>query len=81
MHSASFKSRIVKIQEGRNVDLIGTERKALRLLQIELVSGDAEDVESYSIVERAHKRLMISNVSESSSYIDSKHLLLLSDIC
>lgn len=39
-----------------------TEKNVIRKLQIKLVSEDAEDVQSYWILERAHKRMEISNV-------------------
>lgn len=55
IHSASFESDFAKIQEDREVNQNTTEKKTLRVLQIEWLSEDFEDVESHSFIERAHK--------------------------
>lgn len=55
---------MMKIEKGREDKFHTTEKKALRDLQIKSVFKDVEDEESHSIVERTHKRLMISNVSK-----------------
>lgn len=81
VHSASFNLSIVKIQEGREDDLKTTKKTGVCDPQIESVSEDVEDVVSYAIVERAHKRLKIGNIAESSSYTGTRYLLSMSDIC
>lgn len=62
VHSARFKSGIAKTQEGREHNSNTTEKKVLCDLQIESVSEDAEDDESLSTMDRAHKRLKNSTM-------------------
>lgn len=79
-HSTSFEYDIVKIQEGRENDLNKTEKKLFRVLQIESVSENTEDVEPNLSIECAHKQLKISNAPKSSSYINLNYSFPTSNI-
>lgn len=81
LHSASFGSGAVKIQERREENLADTEKRALRDLPMKSLWEDVEDESSESIVQRALKRLKNDQQSTRSVFPNTKYLLSKWNIC